>query len=105
MCRDRPGCSHFVLDLMRRQAPVWRESYRTQAGTKRAHWWVDGKRGNRPDCRLKRKRSCKAYVTGSRLGSFSIRLSWSFVAVDRYAFVLAKAARINRAQRRAVLGY
>ena len=82
MCRDRRGCSHFALDRMKQQASVWRESYRPRVGAKRARWWVDGKRGNRPDCRLKRKRSCKDYLTGSRLGLFSIPLSWSFVAVD-----------------------
>jgi hypothetical protein len=66
MCRGRPGCSHFVLDRMKQQAPVWREIYRAPAGAKRARWWVDGKLGNRPDCPLNQKRSPRAYVTESR---------------------------------------
>jgi hypothetical protein len=63
MCRGRPGSSHFVLELTKRQAPVWRESYRPRAGAKRARWWVDGKPGNQPDYRLNRNRSPKSYVT------------------------------------------
>ena len=62
MCRGRPGCSHFVLDRMKRQAPVWRESYKPRAGAKRARWWVDGRRGNRRGYRLNRKRSSKGLV-------------------------------------------
>mgnify|MGYP003575985138 CR=1 FL=1 len=72
MCRGRHGCSHFVLDRMKRQAPVWRASYKPRAGAKRARWWVDGKRGNRRDYRLNRKRSSKgACVIGSRLAAAS----------------------------------
>jgi hypothetical protein len=69
MCRGRPGCSHFVLDRMKQQAPVWRESYRARVGAKRARWWVDGKPGNRPDYRSNRNRSSEHLVDESRINS------------------------------------
>ena len=77
-CRARRGSSHFVLDRTKRQAPVWRESYRKQDGAKRARWWVDGKPGRQPDYRLNPNRS--SYCLRERIKACYVEAD--LIAVD-----------------------
>ena len=96
-CRARPGCSHFVLDRTKRQAPVWRESYKKPDGPKRARWSVVGKPGRQPDYRsnLNRFSDC-LNISGRSLDSTNVRSRASGpVSQERRPTMLADFARLT----------